>query len=213
MKPKYNTAYRQAGLASSETSSESGFTLIELLVVLSIMVVLSTVIVINFNIQRGTRNVKIAQNEMVTNIRKAQSYLLSSRDISTNNSAGFYIIRFAPGVNSTYTMDAINASYVYTANFETFKLPQGITISKVEVDTGSGYTVVTCAQIAFRAPFGKVYINRTDPCSTEITTTLVDPAQLVTYANRKARITLTTATAQTKTVEIKGLSGTIVPGP
>jgi hypothetical protein len=156
---------------------------------------------------------KIGQNELTTNIRKAQSYLLSSRDISANNSARFYLVRFAPGVTGSYTLDGINASYVYTSAIETFNLPQGITISQVEVDSGSGYSTVTCAQIVFNAPFGKVYINLIAPCSSELTTTLIDPAQLVTYANRKARITLRNTTGQTKTVEIKGISGTVIPSP
>ena len=65
----------------SKTKYQLGFTLIELLVVISIMGILATLMIVNFAGQRVSRSLLLAKNETVTNIRKVQSYTLSSKNI------------------------------------------------------------------------------------------------------------------------------------
>lgn len=111
-----------------------GFTIIELLVVISIMGVMASIVLVNWNSQRGNRSIKIALNETITNLRKAQSYAVSSKNIAPNVPASFYTIRFELG-QSTYSINALGAAreYQYYPNIETINLPEGVVVSNIIV--------------------------------------------------------------------------------
>jgi prepilin-type N-terminal cleavage/methylation domain-containing protein len=153
---------------------KAGFTIIELLVVISIMGILSGLMIVNFAGLRGARNLKIAQNQLVTGLRKIQSYTLSSRNISSNVPAQFYLIKFDRNNPRQYIIQAIYN--VTTApkliDIETVKLPDGIKLAvtdPIEIDRQplgpsiNDQKPSTCALVAFRAPFAKVIMN--DGCS------------------------------------------------
>lgn len=170
MKQKFNTI-----------KAQSGFTIIELLVVIAIMGTLSAAVIVNFNQQRVSRNATIAKNETVTNIRKVQNYMLSSKNIDTGLPAKFYLLTFTKN-SSTYFIQAIDNGYVFhdpkdagaKNPLETVQLPGGITIGELSI----GKTNYNCLQIIFSAPFGKMYTKGGLNCGSSIASTVQDPILL-----------------------------------
>lgn len=159
----------------------NGFTLIELLVVVSIMVILTSAMVINLNGQRAARDVKIAQNELVSNLRKIQSYTLSARLSAGGQYVQYYFIKFDLNKPNQYTLQALyNASSAPALqDIETIYLPKNIRLSAGSNNcSGSGIQSAfclsrpvnpatqipnSCALAAFAAPFGRVFLN--DGCT------------------------------------------------
>jgi prepilin-type N-terminal cleavage/methylation domain-containing protein len=162
----------------------AGFTLIELMVVIAIMVILASAMVINLAGQRAARDVKIAQNQLVSNLRKIQSYTLSSRILSAGTPAQYYIMKFDTAKPNQYTIQAmynVNSSPQYVQDVETVLLPNNIILAAVNTSVNPGVypvsisranaptiqnytqTGLSCALVAFAAPFGKVFIN--DGCA------------------------------------------------
>lgn len=160
--------------------SNKGFTLIELMVVVAIMAVMSTVLVINLAGQRAGRDVKIAQNQLVSSIRQAQSYTLSSRTLPGGQSVQFYVLKFDLSKPTQYMIEAIyNVSTgPLLQDIQTINLPPNIQIATITpstypiaIDRSSALDAVnqyafspylqtpTCALVAFGAPFGKVVFN------------------------------------------------------
>ena len=78
----------------SRFNSQAGFTLVELLAVIAIMTIIMGALVIDFAGQRGRRNIVLAGNEVVTNLRKVQSNILSSKNIPGGAPAKYYIAEF-----------------------------------------------------------------------------------------------------------------------
>lgn len=203
----------------------SGFTLMELLVVIGIMVLLATVLIINYNRQRGVRNLKIAQNELITNLRKTQSYILSARNSpSTGLPAKFYILRLGtvgagtPAVNSIYRIQNIDTNYAF-GDPEQLLLPQGIVISGITVARGGTFVQAQCAQLMFSSPFGRLYTyyrTSDNNCGSIVVTDGVvqSPSQLLGLVDSTVTITLQdTKSLATRTVVVSGVSGKVEPGP
>lgn len=170
--------------------NQKGFTVIELLVVLSIMVMLATVIIIDFNRQRGARNLVIGKNETITNLRKVQNYILTARNITTSTPAKFYIVTFQSG-NNYYTVQAVDDTYTYHDNLETITLPSGLNFSSIRVapPDGSGDDVKVsypCLQVIYSAPFGTVYTNGALTCDSTIAALLSDPVSIAGLSQGKA---------------------------
>src|SRR5438105_10754499 len=107
---------------------QSGFTLIELLVVIFIMGLLAGLLTLNLAGQRVARNIQIAQNQLVSNIRKIQGYTLSSRNVSQNQPAEYYVMKFDLANPYQYTIQAIYnvGSSPTLANVEVIKFPTDI---------------------------------------------------------------------------------------
>jgi prepilin-type N-terminal cleavage/methylation domain-containing protein len=155
--------------------SETGFTLIELLVVVSIMGIMLGLVLVSFGTQRSARNLKIAQNELVTNLRKVQGYALSSRSLSSSVPAQFYIMKFDSSSPNSAQYE-IQAVYDYfTASpklqiLETIKFPAGLQVAPVTIATSTTGLFLerpvlptninsSCVLLAFKVPFGDVYMN------------------------------------------------------
>lgn len=156
-------------------SSLSGFTVIELLVVLVIMGIIMSVIVANIAGQRTNQKLRIAQNELVTNLRKIQSYALSSRNIQGNQSVQYYLMKIDLNNPRQYTIQAMYDvdSSPKLVDIETVQLPQGIRFALLEpIKITRPASVIPaeqkpsypsgCALVAFRLPFAKIYF--TDGC-------------------------------------------------
>ncbi len=155
-----------------EVQSQKGFTLIELIVVLAIMGVMAGAMVLNLNVNRAQRDIKIAQSQLVTNIRKVQSYTLSSRAASSGQSVQYYLMKFDFTKPTQYEIQAmynVKSSPQYLIRTETISLPPGIrfaTSSAAVVKRQNDPTTQTpssCALVAFALPFAKTFIN--DGCS------------------------------------------------
>ena len=156
-------------IKTQSVKSRAGFTLIELLVVLSIMVILVAVLSINLADQRATRDLRIAQNQLGSDIRKTQSYTLSARLLPSGRAAQYYILKFDLNDPAHYTIQGISNSSSEPAleDVETINLPSGVKLTNVSVSRQSNpvtQTIYTnCAIAAFVAPFGKIIFN--DGCT------------------------------------------------
>ena len=170
----------------SETNFKSGqgFTLIELMVVIVIMAFLATAVVLGIAGQRASRDVKIAQDQLVSTIREAQSYTLSARNLSNGQRVQFYVLKFDMATPTQYTLEAISnvSTSPQLTDIQTITLPSDIRIATITpatypvvIDrspandtfyTSSGSQTLSqgiaqngCALMAFAAPFGKVIFN------------------------------------------------------
>jgi prepilin-type N-terminal cleavage/methylation domain-containing protein len=180
--------------------SQKGFTLVELLVVIAIMAVLATIMVINLTGQRLKRDVTIAQNQLVSNIRQAQSNTLSARQLSPGQSVLYYLLKFNLASSSQYTIEAIynGASGPQLQDVQTITLPPNIVIGSTSMATypititrniptyqtavqnisGNG-----CALVAFAAPYAKVLFDNSCNISTPNTCNITSPPNICTDPN------------------------------
>lgn len=206
-----------------QINSQKGFTLIELLVVLSIMIVISTIVILDFANQRQQRAVTIAKNETVTNIRKVQSYMLSSKNISPGVPAKYYVVRIATG-DTSYKIQAIDNSYTFhdptdpgaTSPLETVQLPSGIkfgTITVAPSDPMGSPTTFPCVQVIFSAPYGKMIARGAPLCRSTIKDTLQDPIATAALNEREVTIALTNTndTLTGHSITLTPVSGLITP--
>lgn len=140
--------------------SNFGFTLIEMMVVIGIIVTITGLFLVNFNALEGPRNLNIAQNQLTTDIRKIQSYTLSSRNVSNSGQpASYYVIKFDMANPTSYTLGAIDKKNDYF-DLQVVKLPKSIQISDLTIkEAGGKGGPVVCAETAFSLPFGRVYMD------------------------------------------------------
>jgi type II secretory pathway pseudopilin PulG len=146
-----------------KSQSLTGFTVVELLVVLSIMVLMVGALILDFYRHRNVRDLKIAQNELITNLRKVQSSALFSTDVGSNNAAQYQIIKFSNATPNEYQMQGIADATIAPQlfNLETIKLPKGVNIVAKNL-TGPIWPLPVpsdCTLLAFKSPYGKIYLN------------------------------------------------------
>lgn len=210
-----------------------GFTLIELLVVLSIMGLLMAIISINLVYQRAERDLNIAQNELTSNLRKTQSYSLSGRQLPNGFSAYYYVVRFNLSQPDRYTIQGLYDIYNVPklVDVETVVLPKDVAIQNIIISrpgslSPSAYIPNSCALLAFRLPFGKLYadaINSPDSCNSN-SPQVIQPADryndfltFITNVNSATVSTDFTMTiilkhsrlGYTKQIQIQGITGNI----
>jgi prepilin-type N-terminal cleavage/methylation domain-containing protein len=193
-------------------STHLGFTLIEMLVVISILGLFAAAVMANFAAQRGPRNLRIAQNELVTNIRKVQSQALASRNSSLSGKAvKYYVLQFDRTNPSQYLIQAVADDLTLDTPVETINFPANISISVesslvLEQPVGASATKQDCVQVTFALPYGTMYL---DP-SCQILTTIASSGGLASVANSALTIVLTeSVTGDTRSVNINGVSGVI----
>ncbi len=134
----------------------------------TISALLFTALIININGQRAPRDIKIAQNELVSNIRKAESYTLSSRNLPSGEPVQYYVMKFDLNKPTQYIIQGIfnvNTS-PQIQDIETIKLPVNVKITAISISgrlqspaTQTISSVNGCAMVAFVAPYGKVLFN------------------------------------------------------
>jgi prepilin-type N-terminal cleavage/methylation domain-containing protein len=212
-------------------NKNSGFTIIELLVVIAIMGLMATLLVASYNATRSRRNLTIAANELITNVRKTQSYALSARDVAPNLPAKYYVLQFDFSTPEEYKILALDSNYgPQPVTIETVTLPldvvlyqENTTLEQPIGDSGSKPVTITpdCLQILFGLPFGRIYMigSTGSHCTNEFVDTVKDPAAMAALTNSKAIVYLrNTKGVATKdgtvyanrAMEINGLSGTII---
>lgn len=149
----------------------SGFTLLELMVVITIMTILTTVLVINLNSQKANREIKIAQNQLVSDLRKIMSYTLAARNTPSAQDAQFYLIKFDLTTPTKYYIQAISnaSSNPRMETVETLNFPSGIKIGgltpivisqRIAAPASQTLSGTNCALVSFAAPFGKTILNK-----------------------------------------------------
>jgi prepilin-type N-terminal cleavage/methylation domain-containing protein len=213
-------------------NQQHGFTIIELLVVIAIMGLMATLLVASFNATRSRRNLNIAANELITNVRKTQSYALSARDVAPGLPAKYYVLQFDFSTPDEYKVFAVDNNYGPEPTLiETVNLPLDVVLYQEnssleqpispEGESAGNLTTPDCLQILFGLPFGRIYMigSTGSHCSGEFVSTVQDPAAMAELTNSKATIYLrNTKGTQTKqglvyasrAMEINGLSGTII---
>lgn len=214
------------------SKGSEGFTLIELMIAVSILAILATLVTANLGGLRIDRNLKIAQNELVTNLRKAQSYTLSSRLVAGNQSGQFFILKFDAQNKTQYKLQAIYNIFATPTlptlvdTIETFQLPPGVVLaaspSPVTIYRGPLSTQSNaCGLVAFKAPFAKVYLN--SGCNfNNFASSNDDYGSLLSYvaniesshtsADSYAAIVLTDSSGTNRRqVLIRGVTGVICP--
>lgn len=211
----------------------NGFTIIELIIVISIMGLMATLLVASFNATRSRRNLTLAANELVTNLRKTQSYALSARDITNDLPAKYYILQFDFTMPNQYQILAIDNKFgPKIITVETISLPLDVqlyednTFLEQQIEGGEKSETINpnCLEILFGLPFGRMYMygaNTKHGCiDHDLVNIAKDPAAMAELTNSKAVVYLRSTRGHqtkagivydTKAMEINGLSGTIVP--
>ncbi len=211
-----------------------GFTIIELLVVISIMAVMLLLFTVNLPGQRVDRNLNIAQNELVTNLRKAQSYTLSARQLPNGQYGEFFLLKFDGATaqsRQVYTLQAIyNASATPTppglVSVESYTLPPGVQVSSTPVtitmedSTVPHVQAAGCSLLGFSAPFAQVYFNagcvsnnfQSGDDYANILNYVVNTSGYNTTTDSYAVITLADSSGlNIRQVMVRGVSGIICP--
>src|SRR5580693_7158971 len=110
-------------------AGEHGFTLIEMLVVISIMGLLAAMFIANFVAFRGPRDMQIATNQLVTNLREIQSYTLSSRNSPATGKPVIYYMMELNAAGTSYQIQSIDSDYTFESAIQNINLPNDITIA------------------------------------------------------------------------------------
>lgn len=185
----------------------------ELLVVIAIMGLFSGMVIANLAGQRRIRNLKIAQNEMVSTIRKVQSYALSSRSLPGNIGVKYYVVFFDTATPTTYKIQAIDQNYAFQSSVETSFLPVGIQITRLQLQLPVGTTASPdpgCVQLVYSLPFSRVYMQgkAAGTCGSDLVTAVQDAQTLANKANGLLTITFADIAALiVKTVTVNAASG------
>ncbi|MDR3643041.1 MAG: type II secretion system protein [Candidatus Doudnabacteria bacterium] len=162
---------------SYKLQAQRGFTLIELMVVIVIMALLASVLVLNLAGQRAKRDVQIAENELVSNIRQIQSGTLSAKALPAAQSVQYYMLKFDLAKPGQYTIQAVyNVDTApKLADIQTIYLPPDVVIASATpggaaISISRQQNPVTqilpstdgsCALLAYSAPFAKVLMSNT----------------------------------------------------
>lgn len=199
--------YRPTGYAS-----QAGFTLVELLVVVSILALFYGLIVANFSVWRGPQSIKVAANELATNINKLHSYSLSARSIN-GTPANYYIVQFNTGTaNVSYPIQAISATSptpTFINPVEIIRFPGLVYVKQLDYTNQAGtVTSPACVQIVFSLPYGRTYI---DPnCSFNSGSTSKLLGELDSLTNTKLSIILgRPGIPDTKTIMVDAATGRV----
>ena len=202
----------QTGATGTPKFLMRGFTVTELLVVCSIMMVLASLVLVNWNKQQPQRSLKISQNELITNIRKVQGYAVSSRNINTNTAVRFYALKFVEGA-SGYTVHAVQSDLtMYPQPIETQSLASGITLSKTEL-IPVNIADPACVAVIFSVVYGKTYFLDGTTCSdAAIISAVSDPTALPDLADHDLVLTLeNTPNAISNQIKIDAQTGRVEP--
>ena len=211
-----------------QSSASSGFTALELAVVVAIIAVMAGLVIADYNGQRSERTLRIAQNEMVTNIRKVQSYSLFSQNLANGKVPQYYILKFSTSTPDRYFIQAItdfNSTPTLYA-VETILLPSRVKISGISLASPIWSPSISsaCTLLAFKSPYAKLYSSSTcNPISVSDTYSITntdDYRKLIDYSGNVSPISADTDTvvtlsivgsSSTKKVLIKGVVGLVCP--
>ncbi len=152
---------------NTKSAKNRGFTLIELIVVISIMVILTSSLILNFGTANKNRDIASARNFVVSDLRKAQSFSLSARDISSGVHSSAYGLRLDGTNPNSYSIVAWdNAPTPNQTVLTTVKLPTNIQILGMSVRRPDNtLNLVSDLTIIFKAPYARVaftYLGSTE---------------------------------------------------
>ncbi len=121
------------------------FTLMEVLVTMGVLVIILTMSAISYKAANSRTTIIMAAYQVAGDVRLAQSYAASARQISTNpnpeeekyNVWGVYFDKNNPGQYEIFVDKNFNGYYGgANESWRTVKLPKGITVSAISVNKG-----------------------------------------------------------------------------
>ncbi|MCK5466559.1 prepilin-type N-terminal cleavage/methylation domain-containing protein [Candidatus Parcubacteria bacterium] len=138
--------------------SQKGFSLIELMMVIVIVSVASTIVIAQYSNSRNSKALSLGAKQVANDVKIAQNYALGALDAGGTNPG--YGIRFSNSFDSYIIFADKDNNKAYDGageEFQTVKLPDGVTIQSLRVD-GIDISPVP-VDVVFTSPYGEVYIN------------------------------------------------------
>lgn len=208
MKPKKNLI-----------TSQFGFTVIELMVVFLILITLTSIVIVQWNSLTPNRTLNIAVNELVTQIRKVQSYASSSRNYA-NTPVKYYLMKFTKG-ESYYSIDAVDAAAgnTYHRSIESYNMPSSFYIDNIDFEDQDGKAAeenLACAWVVFSTVQSQAYFFQGDKVECDEISqlpsddyaTLFNPPVLANRASFNMKLRVKHVTKELfKEITVHGLSG------
>ncbi|MHB1330840.1 MAG: type II secretion system protein, partial [Minisyncoccota bacterium] len=112
----FNSTYSMSftSLTKIETSREGGFTVIELIVSIFIMIVITTVITSNQSQYTSQATLKNLANNLSLNLRQAQVYGISVKEVTPNTNQPWTLTGFSSGYGVNFNLNSTgdNNSYI-----------------------------------------------------------------------------------------------------
>ncbi len=182
-------------------SKQNGFTLIELMVTTSIMILLLSVVIANFGSLGKQRNLDLARNNTISDIRRTQSLALASKDFGPGVPAGYYGISFDTQVPTQYTFITEDSAGNRQTSPTVVKLPSKVNLTGIRVTKASGAVVTpTSVEILFRVAFGRPYVSY-----------VLGGSTVLKESDDVVRLTYTSLVDNTTTIimDINGIAGNI----
>lgn len=140
---------------------QSGFTLIELMVSVAIMAILLTVVIANFGAGNQKRNLIVARNVMMSDLRKSQSLAIASKDVTPNHPAYSYSVALSTSTNRSYSL--IGQDNSVPPNLTTLispNLPAKTYVRSISIYRQDGTTLsANNLTIQFSVPYGRIALS------------------------------------------------------
>lgn len=146
---------------------DKGFTIIELIVSITIIAMVTGIFLANYHDTNKKTALALAAQKLVTDIRLAQNYSLSTRELSAGVSVpgGWGIRASSASPNNTfYVIFAdLNSDKTYSVDefYRRVDLPANVTISSI--------TPASPVEIVFLPPDPVTYVNNSSSASASIT--------------------------------------------
>lgn len=141
--------------------NQKGFTLIELMVSVAIMAILLTVVIANFGAGNQKRNLNIARNVMMSDLRKSQSLAIASKDVTPGHPANSYSATFSTSTNRSYSL--IGQDNSVPPNITTLtspNLPAKTYVKTISIYRQDGTTLLANnLTIQFSVPYGRIALS------------------------------------------------------
>ena len=144
-------------------NSSNGFTLIELIIAIAIMGIMFAVTVPQYTKYRNSKALFLGAEQIVGDIRMVQNYSYSILKDNGSFPIGGYGIHFSKD-SDHYIIFADDGDKEYAGsseNFKEIKLPEGVKITSLKVDTTDNPDV----DLIFVPPYGRVFISKENKIS------------------------------------------------
>ncbi len=143
-------------MLQKKITDNSGLTLVEMLVVIGIITIMSLAVFLGGSTIGSPQKLQMSAQEMVSNIRKMQSYVLNLQDHSGSFPDGGWGVYFDMANHRYYLFADMNKDYFWQSG-ETareFALPKGVVINDIQIDS----TTKPLGCIDFSPPDPKTHI-------------------------------------------------------
>jgi len=145
---------------------QAGFTIIEMMVVVSIIGLLSSITILNYNSVGRKSVVAMAAQNLASDVRKAQSYALNGKIVGSNKGSwGIYFNQDVDNRNSYRLFTDFNNDYKRDPNedFQIIKLPKNVVIDFIS-------TSYSQSSVVYIPPDPKINITINDTIQANVIT-------------------------------------------